>query len=58
MGMLNATFRKSLTVFSIGLGVAALPALATNPKADAIGPVEVSSAVYSDVSIPVRDLWG
>ena len=35
-----------------------LPVMAANPKTDAIGPVEVSSAVYSDVSEPVRDLVG
>jgi len=34
-----------------------LPAIAANDK-DAIGPVEVSSAVYSDVSPALRDLSG
>ena len=35
-----------------------LPALAGNPKDDLIGPVEVSNAVYSDVSPALRDLAG
>ena len=40
------------------LAAGTLPAMAANPKDDLIGPVEVSYAVYSDVSWPLRDLVG
>ncbi len=45
-----------LVVFIVGgtISVQAAPP----SKADSVGPVEVSSAVYSDVSAPVRDLTG
>jgi hypothetical protein len=45
-----------IVLFLIGntLSVQAAPAA----KNDSVGPVEVSSAVYSDVSAPVRDLTG
>ena len=45
-----------LVVFIVGgtISVQAAPP----SKADPVGPVEVSSAVYSDVSAPVRDLTG
>ena len=38
-------------------GVSA-PSVLAGSKGDAVGPVEVSSAVYSDVSAPIRDLTG
>ena len=38
------------------LTVGTLPAGAANPKDDLIGPVEVSYAVQSDVSVPLRDM--
>ena len=47
------TFGSSLLV----AGVSA-PSVLAGDKGDAVGPVEVSSAVYSDVSAPVRDLVG
>ena len=45
-----------VTVFLVGSFVSAQAAPAFKP--DPIGPVEVSSAVYSDVSGPVSDLVG
>src|SRR5438128_6705084 len=49
-----------LTVAILGLAMAAVTvgAAPVSTPADPIGPVEVSSAVYSDVSAPVRDLTG
>ena len=45
-----------LVVFLIGSAISVQAAPAS--KTDSVGPVEVSSAVYSDVSAPVRDLNG
>src|SRR5512135_1436205 len=40
------------------VGTTIQPQAAPQVNKDPIGPVEVSSAVYSDVSAPVRDLVG
>ena len=55
--------RLTIGLLVLVMALALLPAAAFGqssaaaPK-DPIGPVEVSSAVYSDVSAPVRDLTG
>ncbi|MEI7849901.1 MAG: hypothetical protein WCK35_29175, partial [Chloroflexota bacterium] len=53
-------FKKILSVFllvAFFLGNS-LSAKAAKPDPNQVGPVEVSSAVYSDLSAPVRDLTG
>ena len=53
-------FKKILSVFLLAaffLGNS-LSAKAAKPDPNQVGPVEVSSAVYSDLSAPVRDLTG
>lgn len=46
-----------LILMSLLLG-SSLSATAANPHDDEVGPVEVSYAVYSDVSWPLRDVIG
>ena len=46
-----------LVVFLVGSTIS-VQAAPTSNNTDPVGPVEVSSAVYSDVSAPVRDLVG
>jgi Domain of unknown function (DUF5979)/Fibronectin type III domain len=43
---------------SLLLAGVSTPSVLAGSKGDAVGPVEVTSAVYSDVSAPVRDLVG
>ena len=55
----SAAIVAALTLASSMLvaGVSAPSVLAAS-KGDTVGPVEVSGAVYSDVSAPIRDLTG
>ncbi len=48
----------SLLLMVVFLAGNTFSASAAQPNPDAVGPVEVSGSVYSDVSAPVRDLVG
>lgn len=54
---MSGTLLKAMIVAAFMLGDGYALAAGNNPK-DNIGPVEVSGAVQSDVSVPVRDLVG
>src|SRR6266571_537711 len=54
---MSGTLVQTVIVAAFVLGSEYSMAAGNNPKAE-VGPVEVSGAVQSDVSVPVRDLEG